>query len=506
MAAAAVGVGVVAVGAVSTLKATGQEMYDGRVVSLQQLTEIQRSYQGDRARVIQYGIADEATRAELATELVERQSDLATLLDGYRPSAVDPQGVEAIETALTAYYAAASDELFPLADLGDTAEFGAYFQTTIRPLTTAVMDAIQAETEAQGTAAATLQTEAADQASSATRQILAVVIIGIVLAMTLALVVARSISRRLGRVEVSLAALGDGNLTSELVVDSRDELGRLASSMGLAQGKLRELVSGVVETAGTVAAAAEELSVANSEVAAGSDETSAQAGVVAAAAEQVSRNVQTVSAGAEEMGASIREIAQNANEAARVAGQATGVAQATNDTIAKLGVSSAEIGNVVKAITSIAEQTNLLALNATIEAARAGEAGKGFAVVAGEVKELARETARATDDISRRVEAIQADTAGAVTAIEEIASIIASINDYQLTIASAVEEQTATTNEMSRSVQEAATGSVEIATNIVGVATSAAMTSDVLGQVGTSIAELAQLSADLRQRVSTFTY
>ena len=138
--------------------------------------------------------------------------------------------------------------------------------------------------------------------------------------------------------------------------------------------------------------------------------------------------------------------------------------------------------------------------------ARAGEAGKGFAVVASEVKELTRETARTTEQITRRVEAIQVDTSGAVTAISEIGAIIASINNYQLTIASAVEEQTATTNEMSRSVTEAATGWEEIAFNIIGVATGAETSSDELAQMGLSVDELAHMSADLRERVAAITY
>jgi methyl-accepting chemotaxis protein len=174
--------------------------------------------------------------------------------------------------------------------------------------------------------------------------------------------------------------------------------------------------------------------------------------------------------------------------------------------VTRLGESSREIGDVVKVITSIAEQTNLLALNATIEAARAGEAGKGFAVVANEVKELAQETAKATEDIARRVEAIQQDTTGAVSAIGRISEVIGQINDYQLTIASAVEEQTATTNEMSRSVGEAADGSGQIATNIGGVSGAADATNQALGQTRTAVDELARMATELRTAVSRFTY
>ncbi|MCC2307242.1 methyl-accepting chemotaxis protein [Cellulomonas chengniuliangii] len=331
-------------------------------------------------------------------------------------------------------------------------------------------------------------------------------VVGSSLSGTLAVLVTRRITGAVRTVQGALEAMAERDLTVAADVPWRDETGRMAEALATAQESLRTTLAGVASAAGTVEGTAAQLNASNGDVVAGSQQTSAQAGVVAAAAEQVSRNVQAVAAGAEEMGASIREIAQNASEAAKVANQATQAAASTNEQVARLGASSQKIGDVVRVITSIAEQTNLLALNATIEAARAGEAGKGFAVVAGEVKELARETATATEDIARRVDAIQGETSAAVVAIAEIAQIIATINDYQLTIASAVEEQTATTNEMSRSVSEAATGAGEIAANITGVADAAARSVAVLDGVSSQVTDLAELSTDLNARVALFTY
>lgn len=293
-----------------------------------------------------------------------------------------------------------------------------------------------------------------------------VYVVVLAIALLIGFFVRRVLRKTVANTGDSIESLSKGDMTDEAEMLMNDELGDVAMKLNESLATLRQVVGSAAAMARKVNSVANDVGDGIDEGYKETEEVIAQTQVVAGAAGDVTQSIQTVAAGAEEMGASIREISSNANEAARVASEATEVAQRTSETVSKLGVSSREIGDVVNTITAIAEQTNLLALNATIEAARAGDAGKGFAVVAGEVKDLAQETGKATDDITAKITAIQADTDGAVAAIEKISDIINQINNYQTTIAAAVEEQTATTNEMSRSVAEAATGSASIAETI----------------------------------------
>jgi methyl-accepting chemotaxis protein len=311
--------------------------------------------------------------------------------------------------------------------------------------------------------------------------------------------------------------IGDSDMLARSAADGK--LGVRADT-ARHQGDYRKIVEGInkmldavveplkitAHNATTLASSAEELTAVSQQMAGNAEETATQANVVSAASEEVSKNVAAVAAGGEEMQSSIREIAKNANEAARVAKNAVGVAHSTNETVTKLGESSIEIGNVIKVITSIAQQTNLLALNATIEAARAGEAGKGFAVVANEVKELAKQTAKATEEISQKIEAIQGDTKAAVGAIGEIGTIITQINDISNSIASAVEEQTVTTNEINRSMAEASKGVGDITRNISGVAMAAKETTQGASDTQKASRELSEMAARLQTAVARFTF
>lgn len=317
---------------------------------------------------------------------------------------------------------------------------------------------------------------------------------------------AAELSDKIDRMLKVVAAASEGDLTQQVDVQGSDAVGQMGEGLSRLLTDLRHSIGRIAGNAHSLATAADELSAVAQQMSSNSEETSAQAGVVSAASEEVTKNVQTVAAAVEEMTTSIREISKNASESARIATAAVKAAEGTTATVARLGEASAEIGQVVKVITTIAQQTNLLALNATIEAARAGEAGKGFAVVANEVKELAKETAKATEDISRKIEAIQQSTRGAVEAIGQISGIIAQINDMSNTIASAVEEQTATTSEIARSVSEAARGSAEIAQNITAVANTARSTSDGAQHTHRAGEELARMAAELTQLVGQFRY
>jgi methyl-accepting chemotaxis protein len=303
-----------------------------------------------------------------------------------------------------------------------------------------------------------------------------------------------------------LQAVSAGDLTPRLQDGHGPESGRLAAALNTTLDDVRDTMKVFADHAWQVANASDGMATMGARLKGHAEHATSLSSTASRSTEEVNHSLQAVASGVEEMTASISEIAKNAGEAARIAASAVQVTDSANGIFLKLGESSGEIGKVLKVITSIAEQTNMLALNATIEAARAGEAGRGFAVVANEVKELARQAARAAEDIAQKVQAIQSDTRRAAEAIVQIDRTINQISDIQVVIANSVEEQTATTSEMGRSIAEVARTSSGIGQAIAGVV--AASMETLEGAKGRMEAEeeLARSSAELRSAVGRFRY
>ncbi|SES17874.1 methyl-accepting chemotaxis protein [Actinokineospora terrae] len=322
----------------------------------------------------------------------------------------------------------------------------------------------------------------------------------------LTVLLVRSITKPLSRLRAGLAGIAGGDLTQRIEQGRADELGEVATGFNLLAERTQELIGRVAARAEEVAGASSELTTVSGKLAETAGETSQEANSINETATDVSNMVTAMASASEQMRAAIDEITQNASRAADVATDGVRDTETANLAVAALGEATAEIGAVVKLISSIAEQTNLLALNATIEAARAGESGKGFAVVAGEVKELAQQTATATEDIIRRIKAIEQGSAEATSAIHQIGQVVSSICDTQTVIAAAVEEQTATTAEMSRNVHETANAVVQIGNGIGGLATATEDTSSAASAAKRTAETLSEASADLRTLISAFRY
>jgi methyl-accepting chemotaxis protein len=500
-------IGVLGLRALASASDAAQWIYRSNVVGVSALGELKAWINQSRVDMVGHAVyPDAAVKQKFEKSFDADIIEVDTAMAEYEATtpAASPELVESVKTDWQKFVEIAGQQLFPLSRDNKIVAWGDVRDEQVTPLISSLRQHLDEIDAAENAAAAASAADARSAYESSRLQSILLLVLGIAASLGLGLMVARGIVRSLARVTTVCEGLADGDLTQRTGLTSRDEPGRMGRALDAAVTRLRDTVSTIGGSAVTLASASEELSTVSAQLQAGAADVAEKAGTASHASENVNVGVQSIAAGAEEMSASITEIASNASDAARVAQEGMSVAERTNNQVAELGAASAEIGDVVRLITSIAEQTNLLALNATIEAARAGELGKGFAVVAGEVKELAQQTAKATEEITERIGAIQVSSDSAATAIGEITQVIQRIGDYTTTIASAVEEQTATTGEMSRSVAEAATSSGEVARTVSGVAEVATATADGARATQQAAVDLTRLAGDLTNLVGGF--
>ncbi|MEV6342881.1 methyl-accepting chemotaxis protein [Actinoplanes sp. NPDC051851] len=444
-----------------------------------------------------------STFAESVATYTTEGDDLVTSLKKLDLSSSDSSAVSELATSWSTFTASATETQSSLTTKTTSTQLYKAGETLFNTYSTFAtsLGTVVTSIDKKATSAATAQ----NQLVSKVRWIVgSALVLGVLLLAVFGWFIARSILAPLQRAVDALRRVAQRDYTGDVPVKSRDEIGQMSEALNAAIGDIRTAIGDIAHGARSLTDASERLSAISVSVDASSEEASAQVGTVSDSSVLVSERVREAAQGAEQMTAAIREISGNTTTVAQIAQGAVSTAEETTSAMSKLSASTDEIGNVIKLITSIAEQTNLLALNATIEAARAGESGKGFAVVASEVKDLAQSTARATEDIGQRIEAIQGDTGNAIAAIGRIAEVISDINQYQTSIAGAVEEQTATTNELSRLFDDAARGADAINQSIGQVAATAAQTAEGATSTREAASDLSALAASLNDVVSRF--